>query len=191
MRLVTSAFVTACLVALSLALGACGKPQLVPRAAPGVTVASITVTSPSFPEGGRLPVDNTCDGKDLSPELVLSSPPDGTKSLLFIVEDPDAPNGTFTHLILFNVSPDVRKLPAGVTETTGLGDGARFGLNDFQAAHYSGPCPPRGESHRYRFRVTALDVALKLQEGATRSQIDEAVDGHIIGDGVLTGYFGH
>jgi Raf kinase inhibitor-like YbhB/YbcL family protein len=191
MRLAPFAYASGCLLAVVLALGACGKQQLLPRTAPGVLLASITVTSPSFPEGGRIPVDNTCDGKDLPPELVLSSPPDGTKSLLFVVEDPDAPNGVFTHLILFNVSPDARKLPAGATDTAGLGDGARFGLNDFQAAHYSGPCPPHGESHRYRFRVTALDVVLKLQEGATRNQVDEAIDGHIIGEGVLTGYFGH
>ena len=180
-------------LALVLALGvlpACGKPQIIPRSAPGVVVASITVTSPAFAEGGRIPVDHTCDGKDLIPELVLSSPPENTKSLLFLVEDPDAPNGVFTHMIVFNVSPDARKLPSG-TDLTGLGDAARFGLNDFQVAHYSGPCPPHGESHRYRFRVTALDAVLKLQEGATRAQVDEAVDGHIIGDGVLTGYFGH
>jgi Raf kinase inhibitor-like YbhB/YbcL family protein len=178
------------LAAVSALALACGKPQIVPRSAPGVAMASITVTSPAFAEGGRIPVDQTCDGKDLIPELVLSSPPEGTNSLLFVVEDPDAPNGTFTHMIVFNVSPDVRKLPSG-TELTGVGDAARFGLNDFQAAHYSGPCPPKGESHRYRFRVDAIDTMLKLSEGATRAQVDEAIDQHIIGEGVLTGFFGH
>jgi Raf kinase inhibitor-like YbhB/YbcL family protein len=181
--------VLACAAALA-SLPGCGKPQIVPRSAPGVTVASITVTSPAFAEGGRIPVDDTCDGKDLIPELVISSPPENTKSLLFVVEDPDAPNGVFTHMTAFNISPDARKFPSG-TDLTGLGDGARFGLNDFQVAHYSGPCPPHGESHRYRFRATALDAVLNLQEGATRAQIDEATDSHIIGEGVLTGYFGH
>jgi Raf kinase inhibitor-like YbhB/YbcL family protein len=173
-----------------LALLACGKPQIVPRAAPGVSVASITVTSPAFAEGTRIPVDHTCDGKDVVPELVLSSPPEGTKSLLVLVEDPDAPNGTFMHMVLFNLSPDTRKIPSSAELTVG-GEAARFGLNDFQVTHYSGPCPPKGEAHRYRFRVVALDTMLKLQEGASHPQLDEAIDGHIIGEGALMGHFGH
>ena len=178
-------------VGLCLASGlACGKPQIIPRAAPGVRVSSITVTSPSFAEGARIPVDHTCDGSDLIPELVLSSPPENTKSLVLYVEDPDAPNGTFVHMVAFNISPDLRKLPSG-TELTNAGDNARFGLNDFNVAHYSGPCPPRGEAHRYRFRVVALDTVLALPEGTPRGQIDEATDGHIIGEGYLTGHFGH
>jgi len=177
--------------ALALALGiACGKPQIIPRSAPGVRVSSITVTSPAFAEGARIPVDHTCDGNDEIPELVLSSPPENTKSLVLYVEDPDAPSGTFVHMVAFNVSPELRKLPAG-RELTNAGDNARFGLNDFNVAHYSGPCPPRGEAHRYRFRVIALDTVLALPEGTPRSQIDEATDGHIIGEGYLTGHFGH
>ncbi|MBX3227774.1 MAG: YbhB/YbcL family Raf kinase inhibitor-like protein [Labilithrix sp.] len=169
---------------------ACGKPQLVPRAAPGVVVASITVTSPSFTEGGRIPVDCTCDGKEVMPELVISSPPEGTKSLVVTVDDPDASSGVFVHMVAFNLSPDLRKLESG-TELTNAGEGARFGLNDFSVAHYSGPCPPKGEAHRYRYRVTALDTMLNLSEGTPRSQIDEAIDGHILGEGVLSGHFGH
>jgi Raf kinase inhibitor-like YbhB/YbcL family protein len=176
--------------AVALLAGGCGKPQIIPRAAPGVHVASITVTSPAFAEGARIPVDLTCDGKELMPELVLSSPPEGTKSLLVVVEDPDAPSGTFTHMVAFNVSPETRTLGSG-TELTGAGESARFGLNDFQVAHYSGPCPPKGEAHRYRFRVVALDTLLKLPEGASHGQVDEAIDGHIIGEGMLTGQFGH
>lgn len=176
-------------LALVLVTG-CGKPQIIPRSAPGVQVASITVTSPAFAEGARIPVDHTCDGKDVIPEIVLSSPPENTKSLVLYVEDPDAPSGTFVHMVAFNLSPDLRKLPSG-TELTNAGDNARFGLNDFNVAHYSGPCPPRGEAHRYRFRVVALDTVLKLPEGTPRGQIDEATDGHIIGEGYLTGHFGH
>lgn len=160
-----------------------------PRAAPGVRVASITVTSPSFAEGGSVPVDNTCDGKELLPELVFSSPPEGTRSLLVVVDDPDASGGVFTHMIAFDVAPYVHKLPSGA-ELTGAGDRARFGLNDLRAAHYSGPCPPRGEVHRYRFRVLALDTTLGLPEGAPRERIDAAIDGHVLGEGVLTATFG-
>lgn len=175
-------------VCFALALAACGKPPIVPRAAPGVQLASITVTSPAFNEGGRIPVDYTCDGKELIPELVLSAPPEHTKSILLLVEDPDAASGTYTHMVAFNLAPDLHKLPSG---TDLVGETARFGLNDAQVAHYSGPCPPRGEAHRYRFRAVALDTMLKLPEGAPRSQIDEGMDGHIIGEGVLTGLFGH
>jgi Raf kinase inhibitor-like YbhB/YbcL family protein len=164
----------------------------VPRWAPGVTsLASITVTSPAFAEGTRIPVDDTCDGSDLMPPLVLSSPPEGTKSLVLLVEDPDAPNGTFTHMVAFNLSPELRKLAGGADLGPQAGEGARFGLNDFQVTRYSGPCPPKGEVHRYRFRVVALDAAVRLPEGAPRGQVDEAMDGHILGEGALTGHFGH
>lgn len=180
------------LLALSfIALAACTKPPLVPRLAPGVQLASITVTSPSFTEGANIPVDHTCDGKDLMPELVLSSPPDNTKSLVILVEDPDAPDGTFTHMVLFNVTPDLRKLPASTDLPPQAGPDARFGLNDFHVTRYSGPCPPKGEVHRYRWRVVALDTPIKLPEGAPKSQIDEAMDAHILGEGTLTGHFGH
>lgn len=171
-------------------LVACGKPQIIPRTAPGVALASITVTSPSFPEGGRIPVDCTCDGTEIMPEVVISSPPDGTKSLVFLVEDPDAASGTFTHMVAFNISPEIRKLPPG-QELTNVGENARWGLNDFSVAHYSGPCPPKGEAHRYRWRVVALDTMLKLSEGSPLSQVNEAMDGHILGEGSLTGQFGH
>lgn len=180
--------VTAALTALPPL--ACGRPQIIPRSAPGVAVASITVTSPSFGEGGRIPVDHTCDGTETIPELVFSSPPEKTRSLVVLVEDFDAQSGMFVQMVAFNVSPETRKLPAG-QDLVAVGDAARFGLNDLQVAHYSGPCPPKGESHRYRFRVVALDKMLELSEGTPRGQIDESIDGHIIGEGSLTGHFGH
>lgn len=185
MRLPTHVLAT---IAFALA---CGKPPIEPRWAPGVTQpASITVTSAAFGEGSRIPVDHTCDGKDVMPPVVLSSPPEGTKSLVLLVEDPDAPSGTFTHMIAFNLSADTRKL-AGGADLAGAGDAARFGLNDFQSVRYAGPCPPRGEVHRYRFRVVALDAVLNLPEGAPRGQLNEAMDGHILGEGSLMGHFGH
>jgi Raf kinase inhibitor-like YbhB/YbcL family protein len=169
----------------------CAKPPIEPRYAPGVGRAgTITVTSRFFTDGSRIPVDYTCDGTDVMPELTLSSPPEHTKSLLIYVEDPDAAAGTFTHMIAFNLSPELRKLPSAPDLSTG-GEAARFGLNDFGAARYSGPCPPKGEAHRYRFRVVALDTMLKLGEGTPRSQVDEATDTHILGEGSLTGHFGH
>ena len=191
MRAPSSTPLTLLLIAAALACGACGKPPIEPRYAPSVTKAStITVTSRSFTDGSRIPVDHTCDGSDLMPEIVLSSPPEGTRSLVLFVEDPDASAGTFTHMIAFNLSPELRKLPASQDLAT-AGEAARFGLNDFGAPRYSGPCPPKGEAHRYRFRVVAIDKMLELREGAPRSAIDEAIDQHILGEGVLMGHFGH
>jgi Raf kinase inhibitor-like YbhB/YbcL family protein len=182
---------TSCALLAAVAVLACGKPPIEPRYAPSASRgATITVTSRSFTEGARIPVDHTCDGSDVMPELVLSAPPDNTRSLVVYVEDPDASTGVFTHLVAFNLSPELRKLPAAPDLAAG-GEAARFGLNDFGAARYSGPCPPRGEAHRYRFRVVALDALLKLPEGAPRAQVDEATDGHILGEGSLTGHFGH
>lgn len=178
------------LLSVLSALVACGKPPIEPRWAPGASRATITVTSAAFGDGSRIPVDHTCDGKDLMPPLVLSAPPEGTKSLVVTVEDPDTPNGTFTHMVAFNVAPDTTRL-AGGADLGGGGEAARFGLNQYENARYAGPCPPKGEVHRYRYRVIALNTMLKLPEGAPRSQIDEAMDTHIIGEGMLTGHFGH
>jgi Raf kinase inhibitor-like YbhB/YbcL family protein len=180
-------------VPLVVALAAgCGKPPIEPRPAPGLSrLASITLTSPSFGEGSRIPVDLTCDGKDLMPELVLSAAPEGTRSLVLVVEDPDGSGGTFTHAVVFDLSPELHKLPGGAELGSQAGDAARFGLNDFSVPRYSGPCPPKGEVHRYRFRVLALDKTLGLPEGAPRMKVDEAMDAHILGEGTLTGHFGH
>lgn len=177
-------------LALTASAAGCRPGEIVPRAAPGVRVASITVTSPSFREGGRIPVDFTCDGEDVSPELVFSAPPEGTRSLLVIVDDLSAPSRPFTHMVAFDLPPSLHRLPAG-TDLRNAGERARFGLNDDGAARYSGPCPPRGELHRYRFRVIAVNEVLALPEGASRARVDQAIDGHVLGEGELTALFGH
>jgi Raf kinase inhibitor-like YbhB/YbcL family protein len=178
------------LLALVLVAG-CGKPPIEPRyAASAGQGASITVTSRSFTEGTRIPVDHTCDGTDVMPELVLSSPPESSKSLVVYVEDPDASGGVFTHMVAFNLSPELRKLPSA-PDLAAAGEAARFGVNDFGGVRYQGPCPPKGEAHRYRFRVFALDTMLTLPEGAPRSKVDAGMDGHILGEGSLMGHFGH
>lgn len=178
------------ILSMAVFAAACGGSSIVPHTAPGVTLSSITVTSKSFVENGRIPIDNTCDGKDVSPQFTWSSPPEGTRSLVLVVDDADAIAGTFTHMIVFNVSPEARFFPEGSDLST-LGPDARFGLNDLSGTHYSGPCPPRGEGHRYRFVVIALDKPLDVAEGAQRAQIDAAMDKHILGEGSLLGVFGH
>src|SRR5690606_17002696 len=102
----------------------------------------------------------------------------------------DASRGLFTHMIAFDIAPDVHRLRGG-TDLAGAGEAARFGLNDFGVARYSGPCPPHRELHRYRFRVVALDTVLGLPEGTPRSRIEAAMDGHVLGEGTLVGIFGH
>jgi len=177
------------LLALSiLGLAGCTTPGPRPSAAPGVVVSSITVTSHSFGANGSIPIDHTCDGKELSPQLTWSSPPEGTKSLAVVVEDPDASRTNFTHWLVFN-------LPAELTQ---IGEGAdlaavhgTIGTNDSPDTRYLGPCPPRGEMHRYVFRVFALNAQLPLHEGATRAAVDAAMSGHVLGEGLLIAKFGH
>lgn len=171
-------------------LTGCGGASGSPRLASGVTApSSMTVTSTAFTEGKLIPVDHTCDGKDSMPALILSSPPEGTKSLVVIMEDVDTA-APFTHLVAFDLSPDVRRVGGG-DALSDAGDGARFGQNDFMAVRYSGPCPPRGDLHRYLFRVIAVDKVLGLPEGAPRERVERAIDGHVLGGGTLTAQFGH
>ena len=185
-RSVFLASVIACVACVSLACESQSGPA--PSAPPGVAMGSITVTSNAFPRGGQIPVDYSCDGKNMSPQLTWSAPPQGTKSLAIVLDDPDAPGGTFTHWILFNVAGETLTLaesadPAAI--------GARLGANDAHNVAYSGPCPPRGEMHRYLFHVYAIDGVLANNEGTTRAELDAALAGHVLGHGALLGGFAH
>jgi Raf kinase inhibitor-like YbhB/YbcL family protein len=170
-------------VLLALTASACGGAVLEVLPPPGVSVASITVTSKSFAAGGTIPIDYTCDGKDTSPQITWSAPPEGTKSLALILDDPDV-TGRYSHWLVFNVPPEVTSLAEG-------GDvaqiGAKLGSNDSPDVRYAGPCPPRGEMHRYVFHVYALDKTLALPEGTRRTALDIAMNGHLIGEGHLNG----
>jgi hypothetical protein len=171
-----------------LAVLACAKPVLAPRPPPGVSVASITVTSAAFSANSAIPVEHTCDGRELLPPLAWSAPPASTKSIAIVIEDPDVSSGVFTHLVAFNVSAELTSLKDAAALAS---SGATLGVNDFGNTRYNGPCPPKGEGHRYRFRVVALDAPLKLNENAAREQLDAAMDGHVVGEGSLQGYFVH
>ncbi|WP_394848260.1 YbhB/YbcL family Raf kinase inhibitor-like protein [Pendulispora brunnea] len=161
---------------------------LAPNPAPGVTVATIAVTSQAFTEGGPIPVDAGCDGKDVFPGLIWSAPPPGTRSLTLIVDDPDAPSGTFTHYIAFNLPPELRALREGGDPVK---EGGRLGRNDFDAVRYNGPCPPKSTEHHYRFTLYALDTPLGVKEGSQTADVVKAMNGHLLGQGTLTGRFGH
>jgi len=172
----------AVLVFSSSAGQACKSGGGQPSSAPGVALGSLTVTSSSFASGGTIPVDYTCDGADKAPELTWSAPPAGTQSFAIVAEDPDAPGGTFTHWIAYNVRGDVRELPES-TEPSTLG--GAVGNNDFNRPGYSGPCPPKSELHRYSFHVFALNTPIDVKPGSTRAAVDEALSGHVLAHGAL------
>jgi Raf kinase inhibitor-like YbhB/YbcL family protein len=150
---------------------------------------SIEVTSTAFQEGTTIPKQYTGDGADQSPPLHWSEPPSGTKSIALICDDPDAPLGTWVHWVLFNLPSQTRELDEGVPTTETLASGAKHGKNDFGNIGYGGPAPPKGKAHRYFFKLYALDVAVDLNPGATKAQLEDAMKGHILAEGQLMGTY--
>jgi len=145
---------------------------------------SFSITSPAFAQGEAIPVVHTCDGKDSSPLLSWNDPSPEARSFVLIVDDPDAPRGTFTHWVLFDIPTDAHELPSGEHK---LGVAGR---NDFGSSGYRGPCPPRGGPHRYYFRLFVLDVeSLKLPAGAARPQVEHAMQGHVLAQAELMGRY--
>ena len=137
---------------------------------------SLQLTSDAFTNGQSIPVKYSCRGNNISPALAWNEPPAGTKSFALIVDDPDAPGGTWVHWVLFNIPADTRSLqenlPAG-------GNAMSVGKNSSGNTHYDGPCPPSG-THRYFFKLYALDATLSLTPGATKAQVLQAMQGHIL-----------
>ena len=157
--------------------------------APDPGAPSIQLTSAAFPDGGRIPASFTCDGGNTSPALAWSQPPAGTKSFALIVDDPDAPGGTFVHLVIYNLPSTAHSLPASEPKQPQLADGSRQGRNDFGDIGYGGPCPPGHTPHHYRFVLYAVDASLNLPAGATRRQLDDALKGHVVARGQTTGVY--
>ena len=148
--------------------------------------------SSSFGDDEEIPVEHTCDGEEVSPPLDITEVPEEAETLAVIVDDPDAPGGTFVHWLLWNVPADVGNIPGGVaSEPTvgGLG-GARQGTNDADKIGYAGPCPPEGDGqHTYRFFVHAVDRELDVEGGATREELESALDGSTVATGRLEGTY--
>jgi Raf kinase inhibitor-like YbhB/YbcL family protein len=140
------------------------------------------ITSSAFQEGANIPSRFTCDGSDTSPPLQIAGVPSEAKSLVLIADDPDAPSGLFTHWLVWNIPPRTNSIAEG-----GATKGVR-GTNDFGKSGYRGPCPPPG-THRYSFKIFALDRELDLRAGAKRSQVDAAMKGHVIAQGELVGRY--
>ena len=147
--------------------------------------AEMELTSAAFQEGGTIPTEHTCDGLDISPALSWSGAPEGTQSFALILDDPDAPGGAFTHWVIFNIHADTLELEEAIPVTPQLANGAQQGDNDFGTIGYRGPCPPSGASHHYNFAVYALDITLELTAGATKAQLLNAMQGHILAQGGL------
>ena len=148
----------------------------------------IKITSPAFEEGGMIPSKYTCDGEDISPLLQWDAVPDGTASIAVISDDPDAPMGTWVHWVLFNLPPDTRELEENFPDDETLPDGTRQGITDFGATGYGGPCPPSG-THRYFFKIYALDKKIDVATIVDKVQLLQEMEGHIIGQGQLMGKY--
>lgn len=146
--------------------------------------------SEAFSNQQIIPIKYTCDGANISPPLAWEFVPKRAQSLVLVMEDPDAPVGTWVHWLLYNIPVEARTLPAGVPTLENLPRGMQQGKNSFYKAGYGGPCPPPGHGpHRYFFRLYALDTTLKLRPGATRIELDEAMRDHILSRAELMGRF--
>ena len=141
-----------------------------------------------FDNRNVIPPRYTCEGQDVSPPLTWSPPPTDTQSLASICDDPDAPGKTWVHWVVYNLPPSTRSLPEAVLEGSTIAGGGLQGINDFKQLAYGGPCPPGG-THRYFFKLYALDRMLNLKPGVSKAELELAMQGHIIEQGELMGYY--
>lgn len=149
---------------------------------------ALKIESTVFEEGKPIPRRYTCDGVNVSPPLQWGPLSENTESIALICEDPDAPGGLWTHWVIFNLPPDTGSLPERVMEREILENGAVQGINDFGNVGYRGPCPPGG-THRYYFKIYALDVKIDLTALITRKELLKAMEGHIIDQGQTMGVY--
>jgi Raf kinase inhibitor-like YbhB/YbcL family protein len=147
--------------------------------------STISITSPAFQAGGDIPAKFTCNGTNVSPKLQISGVPNEAKSLVLIVDDPDAPRGLFTHWIVWNIDPKATQIAENSAPA-----GAVQGTSDFGKRNYGGPCPPSG-THRYFFKMFALDTKLDLKPSARRAELDAAMHGHVLAQGELMARYSH
>lgn len=146
------------------------------------------LTSDAFTEGGMIPRKHTCDGPNSSPQLSWTETPPKTKSFALICDDPDAPAGTWVHWVMYGIPPSVSELPENALKTRTLASGALQGTNDFRQIGYGGPCPPGG-THRYYFKLYALDTELSLEPGRTKADVVKAMEGHVLTEAQLMGRY--
>jgi Raf kinase inhibitor-like YbhB/YbcL family protein len=154
---------------------------------------ALRLTSTSFADGQPIPPRHTCEGEDLSPPLVWAGAPDNTAGYALLMEDPDAPAGTWVHWVLYGIPADARHLPEGLAKTRQLGGGMRqgacWGVHRFERTGYHGPCPPPGRPHRYVFELLALAEMPPQPAGLTAAELREVVDGQVLEKARLVGTY--
>ena len=150
--------------------------------------AAMDLNSQAFRPGGMIPAKYSCDGADISPPLTWPDPPAGTESFALIMDDPDAPVGTWVHWVIWNIPATARGLEENVPKTASLPNGARQGTNDFKRTGYGGPCPPSG-THRYFFKLYALGSTLSLSPETTKSVLEDTMRRHILAQSELIGKY--
>ncbi len=156
---------------------------LMMKASSSETPSAIKIASPAFEEGQAIPKKYACDGEDINPALVFQGIPSEAKSLVLIFDDPDTPRGTWNHWLLWNIKPTTPEI-----KENSVPEGSISGANDFGKLKYGGPCPPKG-SHRYFFRIYALDTLLDLPGGSKRAVLEKAIQNHVIAQGMLMGKY--
>ncbi|MDD5011748.1 MAG: YbhB/YbcL family Raf kinase inhibitor-like protein [Phycisphaerae bacterium] len=149
---------------------------------------AFTITSPVFEEGGIIPAKYTCDGQNISPPLQWTGAPKGTKSFALISDDPDAPIGIWVHWIIWNIPAEANQLPENIPQVEKLQDGSMQGLNSYPHCGYSGPCPPSG-THRYYFKLYALDTMLDLSAESTNKDLLKAMKNNILAQTSIMGKY--
>ena len=152
-------------------------------------VMSIQITSTAFSEGQPIPQKYTCQGSDFSPPLAWTNVPSNTKSFALIVDDPDAPAGTWVHWVIYDLPATTTGLAENTPKSAQLPGGAKQGLNDWPRLGYNGPCPPSGKPHRFFFKLYTLDTLLNLKPGATKKDLLKAMEGHVLAEGQLMGTY--
>jgi Raf kinase inhibitor-like YbhB/YbcL family protein len=146
-------------------------------------MTTLTITCQAFTHGEAIPARFTCDGKDVNPALEWGAPPTGSRSLALIMDDPDAPVGTWVHWVVWNIQPNTKQI-----KENSVPDGALQGLNSWKRNSYGGPCPPSG-THRYFFKLYALDMTLDLPATATKADLEKVIKGHILAQGEIMGTY--
>jgi len=146
-------------------------------------MSTLKISSSAFSQNGPIPANYTCDGSDVNPPLAFGNVPSFAETLALIVDDPDAPAGTWVHWVVWNIAAGT----TGISENS-CPEGAVQGMTDFRKRGYGGPCPPRG-THRYFFKLYALDVSLSLDQNSTKAQLERAMQGHIVAQTELVGVY--
>jgi Raf kinase inhibitor-like YbhB/YbcL family protein len=149
---------------------------------------TITIASAAFKDKEPIPSAYTCDGADVSPPLAWSTIPAAAKSFVLIVDDPDAPMGTWVHWVVYDLPPTRAALDENIPKTDTVPGGGKQGRSDFNRVGYNGPCPPSG-THRYFFKIYALDTMLNLPSGKSKQEVEKAMKGHVVGKGELVGTY--